>query len=167
MQSNYFEVTIPYLPPGANKTYRPISQSGKPGLILTKDARQWDAEAALIIGAAAGQFEFKPDLEAEYEIVIRWWGGGHDADAHLKLAQDCITRKLGFDDRQIKTAVIQRIPPWGEDEPPEGMQVYIFQAGEEDWVTNLLFGQLTINPLAKQRYWRIKPNTTTFGWIYF
>jgi Holliday junction resolvase RusA-like endonuclease len=154
-QSDYIEVTIPALPPGANRTYQPVSRSrsGKPTLVLTKEARKWDAGAALIVGSAAGQFDFEADLAADYEIVIRWWGSSHDADAHLKLVQDTITRKLGFDDRQIKTCVIQRCPDdWGEAEEdlgevdlPEGVQVHLFRAIKRDWVTELIVERLGLD----------------------
>jgi hypothetical protein len=72
-QSDYIEVAIPALPPGANRTYRPVSRNGKSSLILTKEARKWDRDAALIVGSAAGQFEFEADPAADYEIVIRWY----------------------------------------------------------------------------------------------
>jgi hypothetical protein len=81
-QPDYIEIVIPALPPGANRTYQ---RTGN-GIALTPAARKWDADAALVVGAAAGQFEFEPDLSAEYQIVIRWWGGQHDADAHLSWA---------------------------------------------------------------------------------
>jgi len=144
-QSDYFEVTIPALPPGANRTYQPVSKSSKAGLILTDEARRWDNDAALIIGSVAGQFDFEPDPAAEYEIIIRWWGSRHDTDAHLKLIQDTITRKLGFDDRQIKTCIIQRLEAWDEDEPDEGVQVHLFKAIKRDWVTRLIAKRLKLN----------------------
>jgi Holliday junction resolvase RusA-like endonuclease len=142
MQSDYIEIVIPSLPPGANRTY----QRTKSGIALTPAARRWDADAALIVGAAAGQFEFEPDQAAEYQIVIRWWGGRHDTDAHLKLVQDCVTRKLGFDDRQIKSCVIERCPAdWGEeDNEPVGVQVHLFKALGRDWVTELIYAKLGI-----------------------
>jgi Holliday junction resolvase RusA-like endonuclease len=143
-QSDRFEVTIPALPPGANRTYRPIKRAGKPGLILTKEARAWDSAAALVVGAAASQLEFEPAPDAEYEIVIRWWGGRHDADAHLKLVQDCVTRKLGFDDRQIKTCVIQRWVQSGPEEG-EGVQVHLFTKVKRDWLTQLIAERLGLD----------------------
>jgi hypothetical protein len=113
---------------------------------LTPAARQWDKDAALIVGATAGRFEFKPDLAASYQIIIRWWGGRHDADAHLKLVQDCVTRKLGFDDRQISICVIERCPAdWGEEDSlPEGVQVHLLKALKRDWVTALIMEGLGI-----------------------
>jgi Holliday junction resolvase RusA-like endonuclease len=146
-QSDYIEMVIPLLPPGINQTYQIIKRRTTPGLALTRKARRWDKDAALIIGVAGGRFEFEPDLAADYQIVIRWWGGKHDADAHLKLVQDCVTRKLGFDDRQIKSCVIERCPPdWGEaDSEPEGVQVHLFKALEKDWVSNLLYERLEID----------------------
>jgi Holliday junction resolvase RusA-like endonuclease len=139
-QPDYIEITIPALPPGANRTY----QRTNTGIALTPAARRWDKDAALIVGTAAGRFDFIPDLDAEYQIVLRWWGGKHDADAHLKLVQDCVTRKLGFDDRQISICVIERWPPdWGaEDSEPEGVQVHLFKALERDWVSSLLCERL-------------------------
>jgi Holliday junction resolvase RusA-like endonuclease len=147
-QNDYIEITIPSLPPGANRTYQPIGRNGKSTLILTKEARGWDTDAALVVGSAAGQFEFEADPAADYEIIIRWWGSRHDADAHLKLVQDTITRKLGFDDRQIKTCVIQRCPDdWGEAEEdlPEGVQIHIFRAIKRDWVTELICERLGLD----------------------
>lgn len=141
-QSDYIEIVIPYLPPGANRTYRRSHN----GIILTPAARRWDKEAALIVGSTAGRFDFEPDLTASYQIIIRWWGGRHDTDAHLKLIQDCVTRKLGFDDRQISICIIERCSPdWGEaDSEPEGIQVHLFKALERDWVSGLLYERLEI-----------------------
>lgn len=142
-QSDYIEILIPSLPPGANRTY----QRTKTGIALTPAARRWDKDAALIVGAAAGRFEFEPDHDETYQIVIRWWGGKHDADAHLKLIQDCVTRKLGFDDRQISTCVIERCPPdYGEaDSESQGVQIHLFRALERDWVSGLIYERLEIN----------------------
>lgn len=135
-QSDYIEIVIPTLPPGANRTY----QRTIGGIALTQAARRWDAQAALIVGTTAGRFDFEPDQDASYQIIIRWWGGRHDADAHLKLVQDCVTRKLGFDDRQISSCVIERCPDdWGEaDGEPEGVLVYLFKAIKRDWIADLL-----------------------------
>ena len=136
-QSDYIEITIPTLPPGANRTYQRTSG----GIALTQAARRWDAQAALIVGTTADRFDFEPDLDAEYQIVIRWWGGRHDADAHLKLVQDCVSNKLNFNDRQISSCIIQRCPDdWGEaDGEPEGVQVHLFRAIERDWILDLLY----------------------------
>ena len=135
-QSDYIEILIPILPPGINRTY----QRTRNGIALTPTARRWDEDAALIVGTAAAQLDFEPDLAAEYQIVIRWWGGHHDADAHLKIVQDCVTRKLGFDDRQIKSCVIERCPvDWGEI---KGVHIYLFKAIERDWVTELVYDGL-------------------------
>jgi Holliday junction resolvase RusA-like endonuclease len=137
--SNYFEAFIPRLPPGVNRTYRIVKVNGKPGLAKTPAANRWDRDAALIIGAAAGSAGFKPDPAAAYQIVIRWWGGRHDTDAHLKLAQDCVARKLGFDDRQVVSCVIERCPAdWMAGEPV-GVLVYLFTALRRDWVSQLIF----------------------------
>ena len=142
-QSDYIEIMIPLLPPGANRTY----QRTHNGIALTAQARRWDKAAALIVGTTAGRFDFEPDLDADYQIVIRWWGGKHDADAHLKLVQDCVTRKLGFDDRQISVCVIERcLPPYlGESgSEPEGVQVHLFTAPKRDWISSLLHERLGI-----------------------
>lgn len=146
-QSDYIEIVIPFLPPGINQTYQIIKRGTTRGLALTPRARRWDENAALIVGAAGGRFEFEPDLTASYQIIIRWWGGKHDADAHLKIVQDCVTRKLGFDDRQISICVIERCPPdWGEaNSKPEGVQIHLFKALEKDWVSNLLYERLEID----------------------
>lgn len=135
-QSNYIEIVIPALPPGINRTY----QRTRNGVALTPQARRWDEDAALIVGSTAAKFDFKPDSDTDYQIVIRWWGGRHDADAHLKLIQDCVTRKLGFDDSQISVCVIQRCPDdFGEDDQePEGVLVHLFRAIKRDWVTSLI-----------------------------
>lgn len=140
-QSDYIEILIPYLPPGINQTYQIVKHAGKRGLALTLIARRWDKDAALIVGSAAGQFDFEPDLSIKYQIIIRWWGGKHDTDAHLKLTQDCVTRKLGFDDRQISACVIERCPnDWdGADNEPQGVKVYLFKAPERDWVSDLIY----------------------------
>lgn len=138
-QSDYIKIVIPFLPPGINQTYQIVKRKSSRGLALTIKARRWDKDAALIVGATAGQFEFEPDIKAEYQIVIRWWGGRHDVDAHLKLVQDCVTRKLGFDDRQIKSCVIERCPNRGKaDSELEGVQVHLFKAFEKDWISSLL-----------------------------
>jgi Holliday junction resolvase RusA-like endonuclease len=136
MQSDYIQITIPTLPPGINRTY----QRTRSGIALTQAARSWDEDAALIVGSAAGQFDFEPDLAADYQIVIRWWGGRHDTDAHLKIVQDCVARKLNFDDRQISACVIERCPAdYGEEDGETvGVLVYLFKALERDWITDLL-----------------------------
>jgi len=105
-----FTCFIPTLPPGINKTYL-IRQGGK-GLALTKEARDWDKKAALIIGAEAGLQDWQYEPGFGYGLVIIWGGGYHDADAHLKLVQDCVSRKLGFDDRYIVKSVIERRKHW-------------------------------------------------------
>lgn len=133
-QSGYIEIIIPSLPPGINQTYQ---RTHKGGIALTPSARRWDKDAALIVGATAGRVEFEPDLAANYQIVIRWWGGRHDADAHLKLIQDCVTRKLGFDDRQIKSCVIERCPGGWLPES-KGVQICLFKALKKDWVSQLI-----------------------------
>lgn len=130
-QSDYIFIQIPILPPGANRTYMRTHS----GIALTKAARQWDIDAALLVGSAAADYDFSPDIDAEYQIVICWWGGRHDSDAHLKLVQDCVTRKLGFDDRQIKTCIIQRIPATDDS---QGMHVYLF-ANVDDWLGKKLY----------------------------
>lgn len=142
-QKNYIEIEIPALPPGSNRTY--IHKAGG-GVTLTESARRWDSDAALVVGSAAGQFDFEPDLAAEYQIVIRWWGGRHDADAHLKLVQDCVTRKLGFDDRQIRECVIQRCDGPGNlrDGTKQGVRVYLFTCLERDWVSGLILEALGV-----------------------
>jgi Holliday junction resolvase RusA-like endonuclease len=138
MQSDYIEILIPHLPPGINQTYRIVKRNGKAGLAKTPAANRWDRDAALIVGAAAGRLDFEPDLAANYQIVIRWWGGKHDTDAHLKLVQDCVTRKLGFDDDQISACVIQRCPDdWREE--PQWVQVHLFKAIERDWISDLVY----------------------------
>jgi Holliday junction resolvase RusA-like endonuclease len=138
-QSDYIELTIPFLPPGSNRTYQPARNR----IILTPAARRWDQDAALIVGTAAAWFEFEPDLTASYQIVIRWWGGKHDTDAHLKLIQDCVTRKLGFDDRQISVCVIQRYgPDWRSE--PEGVRVYLVKRTERDWIGKLINERLEV-----------------------
>lgn len=110
---NIFEVSIPTLPPGINQTYN-YSASTKNRVFLSNDARRWEEKAALIIGAEAGIQNWEYDKSAEYSLVIEWGGGRHDVDAHIKLAQDTLTRKLDFDDRQIVTVVASRIE--SEDE---------------------------------------------------
>jgi Holliday junction resolvase RusA-like endonuclease len=148
-QSDYIEIEIDTLPPGVNRTY--IHKAGGGGVTLTRAAREWDTDAALIVGSAAGQFDFEPDPTADYQIVIRWWGGRHDADAHLKIVQDCVTRKLGFDDRQIRECVIQRCPGPGninDDTRPEGMQVYLFTCLERNWVSSLILEALGVMDMS-------------------
>lgn len=140
-QSEYIEILIPSLPPGINRTY--LHKKGG-GVTLTKAARQWDKGAALIVGAAAGQFDFEPDKSADYQIIVRWWGGKHDTDAHLKMVQDCVTKKLGFDDRLIKDCIIQRCQEWITEDEPTGVKVYLFKCLSRDWVTSLILEALGV-----------------------
>jgi Holliday junction resolvase RusA-like endonuclease len=101
-------VSIPVLPPGINRTYI-YNASTKNRVVLSNEARHWDEKAAHIIGTQAAAQDWQYDKTAKYSLLIEWGGSRHDVDAHVKLAQDCLTRKLGFDDRQIVTVLVTRI----------------------------------------------------------
>jgi len=107
------KIEIPSLPPGMNRTYN-YSASTSNRVFLSNEATLWADKAALIIGAEAGWQNWEYDKDAKYSLIIKWGGGKHDVDAHIKLAQDTLTRKLGFNDKQIVTVVSTKIK--SEDE---------------------------------------------------
>jgi hypothetical protein len=98
-------VFTPVLPPGINDTYG----HGRAGQVYKKDyAKVWEQQFKLLTINKVNFQEWK-DTADRYVIKVYWWGGGHDADAHLKLAQDAFTRACGFDDRKIKIARIEKL----------------------------------------------------------
>lgn len=102
------KIEIPALPPGMNRTYN-YNASNSNRVFLSNEATLWADKAALIIGAEAGWQNWEYDKDAQYSLIIKWGGGRHDVDAHIKLAQDTLTRKLDFDDKQIITVVSTKI----------------------------------------------------------
>lgn len=123
------EIFIPLLTPGANRTYLRTS-AGK--VIKTKEAKDWEKDAALIIGTEAGVTDWKKTNEY-YGLEIIWWGGRHDRDAHTKLVQDTITEKLGFDDRWITEGSAKRLdsPPVDYAHEPVGMIIKLYPIPED------------------------------------
>jgi Holliday junction resolvase RusA-like endonuclease len=100
-QSDNFDVFIVVLPPGINKTYASTinPKTNKSRIYKTKEAKEWSEKAALIIGSRAAELDFVPS--GEYKLVITTHGSKMDVDAPIKLIQDTLCEKLGFDDRLI------------------------------------------------------------------
>jgi Holliday junction resolvase RusA-like endonuclease len=109
MQSENFEVFIEVLPPGINRTYASTVNptTGKSRIYKSGDARDWARQAALVIGSQAALMDFEPD--GEYNLYVEVHNSRMDIDAPLKLIQDTVTEKLGFDDRHIQEVEIKKI----------------------------------------------------------
>jgi len=107
-------VFIPYVPPGINKQYG----YARGHTYLTKEARDWRTKAGLLIGSCAGQNNWRHNVKS-YDLEVEWWGRKHDEDAHLKIIQDTLALKLGFNDKIVKKASIVKL-----DKPPENYKIY-------------------------------------------
>jgi len=103
-------VHIPEESPGKNSTYG-VNRAGR--VFIKPAARRWSNSAALIIGAAAADQEWEHREGAVYslEIVVAK-NSRFDADAHIALVQDTLTRKLGFDDRLIQLVTCRKDDKW-------------------------------------------------------
>lgn len=97
-------VFIPTLPPGLNQTYK----TGKGNFYKSSEAKEWQAQASLIIGAEAGHQNWVDDSKF-YEIELFIQNSRHDTDAFIKLVMDTLTQKLGFDDKRIKKIISEKI----------------------------------------------------------
>lgn len=95
-----FECFIPNLPPGLNQTYGVTSVGGKARMYKNPVALQWAEKASLVIGAKAGEIDWKDDSK-EYEIIIQFNNWRMDTDGPVKLVQDTLATKLGFNDKKI------------------------------------------------------------------
>ncbi len=98
-----FTVFIPVFSPGLNKTYK----TGKGRFYKAKEIKEWQAQAALIIGSAAAEQEWKDDSEY-YEIIIEFNNFRQDFDAPIKLITDTVALKLGFNDKRIMKGSIEK-----------------------------------------------------------
>lgn len=98
------KVFLPILPPGINQTYL----IGNKHLYKSEAARNWEAQAALIIGSEAASQGWEDDSDF-YEIEIKLQNSNHDVDASVKLVIDCLTQKLGFDDKRILKQCSEKI----------------------------------------------------------
>ncbi len=96
MQSEYFDVWIPVLPPGINQTYKTTKIGG---FYKSEIATEWQEKSALIIGSKAAELDFEP--YGNYSIYVEIHNSKADVDASIKLIIDTITQKLGFDDKHI------------------------------------------------------------------
>lgn len=92
-----FTVFIPVFSPGLNQTYK----TGRGRFYKSKEAKEWQAKAALIIGSAAAEQEWVDDSKY-YEILIEFNHPRQDVDAPIKLIIDTVSQKLGFNDKKIK-----------------------------------------------------------------
>jgi len=102
-------IFIPGKCPGFNDTYKVgKGRGGKCRMYIAPKVKEWINKASLIVGAAAAEQEwgFK---ECLYEFELRFSNQKQDVDAPLKLLIDMVTRKLGFDDKYIKKATIDRL----------------------------------------------------------
>lgn len=96
-----FKVWIPLLPPSSNMTYQITSRSGKAVMYKSQEANDWAANAALIIGAEAGELGWEDD-SAFYDLEVIFSKLRGDVDGPIKLLQDTLAIKLGFNDNRIK-----------------------------------------------------------------
>lgn len=97
-----FDVFIPIAVPGINTQYR----RGLHGKVFkAKPHKLWAKQAALIIGARAGELGWR-DEGSQYDIEITVFNSRLDADAPVKLIIDTVTQKLGFDDSRIRNVNI-------------------------------------------------------------
>ena len=94
-----FEVYIPTLPPSTNMAYK----CGKGRFYKTTECKDWQAQAALPIGAKHNKNPYdwtKKFLACSLfffdKSVLTW-----DIDGRIKPVLDCLSAKLGFDDRYI------------------------------------------------------------------
>lgn len=92
---------IPTLSPGINRTYIK-------GKILSDEARKFKEDLGLVVGACAGEQNWRNE-KCNYKISIFWWGGNFDVDAHTKIVQDVIATKLCFNDKQISEQDIRKL----------------------------------------------------------
>ena len=91
------DIVITFLPKSVNALYR----WGKGHMYKTQAAKDWAADAALIIGAAnQGQEWTGYWLEVTLDICLPKIAR-RDLDNCAKLALDVLSAKLGFDDRYI------------------------------------------------------------------
>ena len=97
-------VFIPMLPPGLNQTYK----TGKGNFYKSSEAKEWQAQAALLIGAEAGHQNWVDDSKF-YEVELTIQNSRHDTDAFIKLVIDTLAQKLGFDDKRIKKITSEKI----------------------------------------------------------
>ncbi len=97
-------VFIPILPPGLNQTYK----IGNGNFYKSYEAKRWQAQAALIIGEAAGYQNWIDDSKF-YELELTIQNSNHDTDAYIKLVMDTLTKKLGFNDKRILKIVVEKI----------------------------------------------------------
>lgn len=97
-------VTIPGQPPSWNHAYKQVTRRAANGRLFkgrakTDDAVRYQAEVALIVGAArpAGWVH---DGQSYVRLHVRLFLG-HDIDATniWKILEDAIARKLGIDDK--------------------------------------------------------------------
>ncbi len=97
---SYLKIWIPLLPPGINESYGVVNRRGKADMYKTEKALIWQQGAALIIGAEAGRQGWVDDSRY-YEIKITLQNSNHDEDASVKIVQDTVAEKLGFNDKRI------------------------------------------------------------------
>lgn len=120
-----FEIFIELIPPSINQTYK----CGKGRFYKSQIAKDWQTDAGMIIGAKAGEIDWQDNSEW-YWIDIWVFSMRMDEDAVLKLTQDTLTQKLGFDDKKIidasihkrdgkKEGILIRLLPASLTEPPQ------------------------------------------------
>lgn len=103
-----FSIFIPLNPPGLNGTYQISSASGKAHMFKSSEANLWATQAALLIGAKAGEVDWKDDSQF-YEISIKFTNLRQDSDAPIKLIIDTLSQKLGFNDKRIMKQCSEKV----------------------------------------------------------
>src|SRR3972149_8241758 len=97
------EVFVPGPIVGLNQTYK----TGRGRFYKSAEATSWASAAALIIGAEAGEASWF-DGGADFSLSLTLSRIRHDIDAPLKLVQDVLADKLGFDDERVSFVGLAR-----------------------------------------------------------
>jgi len=107
-----FSAFCPELPPTTNMAYK----VGKGHLYKTADCKDWQEKAAFIVGAKHGQ-QFQEWKGKFLSCSLYFMDSSvlvSDIDGRVKPVLDCLSQKLGFDDRYIlKMQLFQIKGPFG------------------------------------------------------
>lgn len=122
IRGSYLACHFSVMPPGVNTQYG----YGRGRVYLTKAAKQWVEDASLIIGSEAGRIGWEDQWDA-YGLAIYFEGSKMDVDAPIKLVQDTITRKLGFDDQKISEVSSTR----GDQTVEPLLKVVLYSIGDK------------------------------------
>jgi hypothetical protein len=135
MSEYSLNVFIPLIPPGINQTYglgyatnydlieNTFIRRQRAKMFKNKEADEWADGASKIIGAKAGEIDFKPSPYMAIDIILQKCK--HDADAPIKLIIDTVSKKLGFDDKIILDIHITKKPEKLYPHLEEGVDIWL------------------------------------------